>query len=74
MLKRLEINKDGALEIQRGSRVIQQYCPRQARSVCCGDYCALFGEPQYCQVAKVWSLELCEGKKLITENFDDERI
>jgi len=44
-------------------------------SICCGDWCPLFGEPEKCKVGlkEYWKLEVCCKKTLIFDELIDER-
>lgn len=81
-----KITNTGALFIKRGKTYKFQNCPYNSDEIgpntCCGDHCALFGEPHIehsylehkyetedCQTV---SLSLC-NKTLIFKKFSDER-
>jgi hypothetical protein len=73
---KFKIDSKGFLKIQRGTNFKKVACPLTINGWC-GDWCALFGEPETMldHEAKPYiSLELCK-KTLITkaEDFKDER-
>lgn len=69
-----KINKLGCLEIDRKIKFVEQYCPVSQNDVRCGDWCPLFGEPEYEDDATV--LVICQNKVLLfeKETFLDERF
>lgn len=60
----IKINANGYLEIKRGDKWAEQYCPRTSDGggrYCCGDWCPLFGEPVIDGGSgKAWKLSLCQ--------------
>jgi len=80
---KFRINKDGFLEIFRGSQFSLQYCPFNREGIC-GDWCPHFGEPimevdeiefpgahtekEYKEHGKPRQLYLCHGTQLWTES------
>lgn len=73
-----KIDKDGYLYIVRGNKLSIAGCPFVLTPTChvkCGDWCALFGEPERnydCKKNYFHRLELCK-KTLIFKEFIDER-
>ena len=57
----IKINKDGHLLISRAGIWKDQYCPRDQDEIKCGDWCPLFGEPEYYPTGVADDqLEICE--------------
>jgi len=75
-MKKGKIGKLGALYIERGGLMIVADC-KYNEEVVCSHSCAHFGDPEkgtgiQSNVPR-WTLELCDGKKLVFEEFTDER-
>lgn len=70
-----KISKEGFLMIKRGSEEKLMRCPRLPRL--CGDWCALFGEPQKrflnSDSDKDYEIDLCQRKTMFFDTFMDER-
>lgn len=81
------IDKDGYLEILRGSTIKPQRCPfttipdirpdgdgavftDKIRTIDCGDWCPLFGEPLDCGTGEI-QLQLCHNTLTFTEITDE---
>jgi hypothetical protein len=74
---KIKIDYEGFLWIQRGTNFSTVHCPIMENKLC-GDWCALFGEPDKDDpifVEEVFvELELCHKVlKVQPENFADER-
>jgi hypothetical protein len=65
-----KIDKNGFLHIERRGKMIMQRCPHSVQDGC-GDWCPLFGEPEFISCGKEKRLELC-GKTLIFDNLEKE--
>jgi len=70
---KIRINKLGILEIERAGKMKEQLCPRQPGIDPCGDWCALFGEPE--DMGEEIGLELCDDNAWYPakEDFEDLR-
>lgn len=71
MFEKAKIDADGFLEVQRGSVLRKQCCPRTLNTNCC-DKCPLFGEP--IDASSGTNLQLCEGIVIRVVSFTDERV
>lgn len=73
-----KIDKYGFLYIERANGIYKKIkCPHGSQENFCGDWCALFGEPDLMKITlipdvKENSLKLC-NKKLYFDHFTDER-
>ena len=78
-----KIDSEGRLWIQRKSELLMQQCPFDSsladvnvqRSVACGSWCPLCGEPRHRKDNNVdcWSLTICQDRTLTFDKFTDER-
>lgn len=66
-----ELNKVGELYIRRAGKMTAQGCPFNANDYPCCDLCPHFGEPR--KDGDMTVLEICHGKNLRFEIFDDCR-
>lgn len=64
------INKQGYLQLSRAGKYQTQVCPYRNEE--CGDWCPLFGEPEYFEDNDKWEIGTC-GAILEFDEFDDER-
>ena len=89
---KFRINKGGCLEISRAGQWFAMFCPftdTDAKNEHCGDWCAMFGEPEErdapvgpeykgamtCSLVRNVELPLCaKTLSCARENFVDERI
>lgn len=68
-----KVNSIGRLIIVRGNKTEQeQWCPF-ADDLSCGDWCPLFGEPKIPNNSRFTVLDICQGRTLTFEKFEDER-
>lgn len=72
-----KINKRGYLEYKRPGAHAYHYkqCPFALDGVNrkpCGDWCALFGEPEN-KSTGVIGIAICQGRELLLHNFEDNR-
>jgi hypothetical protein len=76
---RFIINDSGNLLIERKDRLNNTECPfsvnvKEMDSRCCGDWCALFGEPDYISIENSVVIQLCKKSITIKSNrFEDLR-
>lgn len=71
----IKINKHGNLKIFRGDKFKTMFCPYSNSEAYCGDWCALFGEPDYDEEdyegLSIGALKICE--KILIGEISDER-
>jgi len=76
---RFKINVNGNLRIERAGQMKVQECPYDMASLSatkgenaeCGDWCPLFGEPEYTNDSKGATLRICHTE--LCGRFIDER-
>jgi len=70
-----KIGSLGSLYIERGGLMVIADC-KYNEGVACSHRCAHFGNPERGDMDMPchWTLELCDGKKLVFEEFIDERV
>jgi hypothetical protein len=66
-----KINQEGELLILRSKFYKHQRCVYD-KNISCSDVCPMFGEPQYKNKCVI-ELMICQKRKLIFSNFEDER-
>jgi hypothetical protein len=78
---KIEINKQGYLNLERAGQMKSQLCPHNFYStrlddwVHCGDWCPLFSEPFYTDENRIVHIGLCHRTEIHckAKDFLDER-
>lgn len=73
---KIKIDASGVLHVERAGKMKRQDCPFETGGASCGDWCALFGEPEdhWEDGDNGMCLELCRRTLYFQKpNFTDER-